>query len=84
MRFASKVIPALVAAVRWVAREIELRDVFLLTGLVLLGYGAGQVYRPAGFILPGLVLLWVARPIRDVPVQAVAEIVLRELMAKGR
>jgi hypothetical protein len=32
-------------------------DLLLVSGAALLAYGAGQVYRPAGFITAGLLLL---------------------------
>jgi hypothetical protein len=41
------------------ANMIGPREVGLLAGLALLGYGAGSVYLPAGFFLPGAVLLYV-------------------------
>ena len=41
-------------------RSIGPREAALLIGLALLAYGAGFVYWAAGFILPGIVLLYVA------------------------
>lgn len=40
-----------------IVSEIELRDVFAFGGLALLTCGAAQIYAPAGFIVPGLVLM---------------------------
>lgn len=39
---------------------IEARELILLVGLAAVGYGAGSVYLPAGFFVPGAVLLFVA------------------------
>lgn len=36
------------------------RDLVLLAGLGLAGYGAAQIFLPAGFLLPGAVLVYVA------------------------
>lgn len=41
-----------------IAGLIGPRESGLLAGLGLLGYGAFQVYPPAGFFLPGAVLLY--------------------------
>jgi hypothetical protein len=51
-----KRLASLAAAVRG---AIGPREAGLLIGLGLLGYGASEVYRPAGFIVPGAVLLYV-------------------------
>ena len=39
---------------------IEARELMLLVGLGAVGYGAGSVYLPAGFFIPGAVLLFVS------------------------
>lgn len=39
---------------------VGVREAMLLSGLGLVGYGAGIVYWPAGFFLPGAVLLFCA------------------------
>jgi hypothetical protein len=36
---------------------LDLRDVLVLVGLALLAAGVGMIYRPAAFILVGLVLM---------------------------
>jgi hypothetical protein len=38
----------------------DARDLLGLGGLTALAYGCGLVYPPAGFIVPGVVLLYVA------------------------
>jgi hypothetical protein len=48
------------SAAVWLSGLIGPREFGLLSGLALLGYGAGAVYPPAGFVLPGAVLLYVA------------------------
>jgi hypothetical protein len=44
----------------WKATDIGPCEAALLSGLGLVGYGAGVVYRLAGFIVPGVVVLSVA------------------------
>lgn len=39
-------------------------EILLIVALVLVGAGCWQVWRPAGLIAPGLVLLWIAMPSR--------------------
>lgn len=36
------------------------QELMLVLGLGLVGYGAGSVYLPAGFFLPGAVITYVA------------------------
>lgn len=48
------------AAIGAAVRSVGPREGALLLGLGLLGYGASQVYWPAGFVLPAAVLLYVA------------------------
>ena len=43
---------------------VEVQELLLAAGLVLVGYGCAEAWRPAGFIVPGLVLLWYALPPR--------------------
>ena len=43
-----------------IASSIGPREGALLLGLGLLGYGASLVYWAAGFLLPGIVLIYVA------------------------
>ena len=43
-----------------ILKSVGPREAALLIGLALLAYGAGFVYWAAGFILPGIVLLYVA------------------------
>ena len=47
-------------AITAMVKSIGPREAALLIGLALLAYGAGFVFWAAGFILPGLVLLYVA------------------------
>lgn len=42
-----------------IGKVIGPREIGLLAGLVLVGYGAWSVYPPAGFVAPGAVLLYV-------------------------
>lgn len=48
-------------SVTWsaIATAIGPRELALLIGLGLLGYGYGSIWRPLGFIAPGAVLLYV-------------------------
>lgn len=39
--------------------KIDLRDVFALGGLSMVGYGAHAIYAPAGWIVVGVVLCWI-------------------------
>ncbi|MGE0450852.1 MAG: hypothetical protein AB7Q29_14860 [Vicinamibacterales bacterium] len=43
-----------------IAAEFDREDILLLSALALLAYGSWLVYRPAGFLIPGVVLLVVA------------------------
>ena len=38
--------------------EIELRDVFVFSGLGCAAYGAALVFPPAGWIVAGVALFW--------------------------
>lgn len=42
------------------ARAFDLRDAFLLIGLILLAAGLALVWRPAALIAPGAILIYVA------------------------
>ena len=48
------------AAAAFVGTVVGGRELALALGLVLLGYGASLVYLPAGFILAGVILVYVA------------------------
>ena len=41
----------------FVARSFGVGEVMLVGGLALTGYGAWQVYPPAGFFIPGAIML---------------------------
>lgn len=43
-----------------VAAEFDREDILLVCALALLAYGSWLVYQPAGFLIPGAVLLGVA------------------------
>ena len=51
---------AIGAGIGSIAKSIGPREGAMLLGLAMLGYGAGYIYWPAGFILPAAVLLYVA------------------------
>lgn len=57
MSFISRAIDALAKAVSSVIGPPE---VAFLIGLVMVGYGAGLVWLPAGIFLPGMILLYVS------------------------
>lgn len=38
--------------------EVDLRDAFVFGGIGLVGYGAGLIYMPAGFIVVGSAIFW--------------------------
>lgn len=42
------------------AKELGPREIGLVLGLLLVAYGAGTVWLPAGFLIPGAVLLYVS------------------------
>lgn len=46
-----------VALAEWIARSFGAGEILLVGGLALVGAGAHQVYAPAGFIVPGAVML---------------------------
>jgi hypothetical protein len=46
--------------VRTFTDAIGAREATLILGVAMVGYGAGSICPPAGFICPGLVLLYVA------------------------
>lgn len=48
------------AVVAKAAKSIGPREGAMLVGLAMLGYGAGFIFWPAGFILPAIVLLYFA------------------------
>lgn len=46
------------SALTWLGGLVpELRDVLAVAGLALLSVGAGMIYRPAGLIVAGVVML---------------------------
>lgn len=51
---------AVAFAFRAMLAPIAFREVLLFSGSVLLGYGAGLIYPPAMFVVPGVVLVGVA------------------------
>jgi hypothetical protein len=52
------------ALVRRVAAELDAQTVLLAAGLGLVSYGAALVYPPAGYLAPGLALVWWTLPSR--------------------
>ena len=44
----------------WLAGQLDLRDLCAFGGIALMGYGLRLVYLPAGYIVPGLALLFLA------------------------
>lgn len=48
------------AVVKFIGREFDVRDAFLIVGLIFLGLGLGQVYLPAAYIVVGAILVYVA------------------------
>ena len=51
-------------AARLVGRGLaaSVRELVLVVGLLLLSTGLAQIYRPAAFIVPGAILIWLAIP----------------------
>lgn len=49
-----------VAAAKLLLAPIGFREILLLSGVALVGYGASAVYPPAAFLAPGAVLVGVA------------------------
>lgn len=46
----------------------DAQSIALALGVPLVGYGAHQVYAPAGWLVPGLILLWLGLPTRPFPI----------------
>lgn len=46
----------------------NVREIQTVIGVGLLAYGAHQVYPPAGYLIPGLVLVWLGLPSRPSPI----------------
>ncbi len=44
----------------WIAGQFDARDLMLVAGLGLIGYGLWEVYPPASFVVPGAALAGVA------------------------
>jgi hypothetical protein len=59
-QFFRRAFGAVSSAAAAIAGELGAREIALLLGLGLVGYGAGLIYVPAGFVLPGAVLLYVS------------------------
>jgi hypothetical protein len=51
-----------------IGRAVEVRDLILAAGLACLGYGASLIYYPAGWLVPGVLLTWIAMPTRPFPI----------------
>jgi hypothetical protein len=49
-------------AARYLSETVELRDVVMATGLALVAYGLSLISTPAAFIVPGVILVWLAIP----------------------
>jgi hypothetical protein len=43
---------------------LDVQQLFFAGGIVLVSIGAGAVYSPAGYLAPGVVLLWTYLPTR--------------------
>ena len=54
--------------VRGITASIDLQDIGFAAGLGLVAYGCGLVYLPAGYIVTGVLLLWVTVPARPFPI----------------
>lgn len=46
-----------------IAKEIDLRDRFVFSGIAFSSYGAAQIYPPMGWIVLGVSLFWLG--VRD-------------------
>lgn len=64
----SRLWSALVSRVRdvWTRalRELDAQTLIFTSGLALLSIGAGMVFRPAAFFVPGGILVWMLLPAR--------------------
>lgn len=49
---------------RRVRRELDAQTAMLVVGLGLLAAGGAMCWRPAGLLIPGAVLTWIALPTR--------------------
>jgi hypothetical protein len=54
----------MMALLRRIAAELDAQTVMLAAGLGLVSYGAALVYLPAGYLAPGLALVWWTLPSR--------------------
>lgn len=52
------------AVVAVIVSFVGLDELALCLALALLAFGARQVWAPAGYLVPGMVLLWIAMPTR--------------------
>lgn len=48
----------------WLASMVGPKEVCLLSGLALLSWGCALIWSPAGFVVPGSILVWMALPPR--------------------
>lgn len=55
---------ALLAAWALIASVIGFDEIAIAVGLALVAFGLWDVWRPGAFILPGMVILWMAVPSR--------------------
>lgn len=85
MRFGSERVRRWGSAVGiWVGQTVGARELVLLVGLLLLGYGAWCVSPPAGFLVPGALLVWFTRPIRVSTADELRVLIATELDARSR
>ncbi len=75
---------AVLAVGRWLLTQFGLQEVLLAVGIGCVAYGAGLIYRPAGWITPGLILIWLTRPATPPAATAVVADVLEQLQQRGR
>lgn len=64
----SRLRPALRRLLAAIGGSIGVDDVLLVIGVALLAYGAGLIYQPAGYLVPGAVLVWIALPPKPFPI----------------
>lgn len=46
------------------SKQVDVSQLLHLVGLGLVSYGSWLVYEPAGYLAPGLVLVWLTMPSR--------------------
>lgn len=59
-----RVLQAIRSVTRTVSRHVGIDELGLWVGTALLATGAGRVWPPAVYLVPGAVLLWVHLPVR--------------------